>query len=349
MDIVVINNPAAKTSGALTILKELLEELSKLRCNRIFYIIVSLEELKIYESHNIRIEVIKTQNFIARILWDNLKLKKYLEKKKISPKLFMSLQNTPVNLNKNVRQLLYFHQGLSVAKYKWRLFNKQERILWIYQNIFPFFIKLNLGKVEKVIVQTKWIKNEFSKKFKFNSEKIVIKKPRIREIDIEKIEHKKNTKGKYTIFYPATPFIYKNHKLILEMLNQINKNNNFSLKKIKCVFTFSKGENKEIDNLIKKYKLEDTVELIGSVSQDKVLEYYKNSDLMIFPSLIESFGLPLLEAQQFKLKIIAISLPYAIEVLENYNEVEFIKGKDDLIKIMEKRIENESKHNNSLL
>ena len=45
-------------------------------------------------------------------------------------------------------------------------------------------------------------------------------------------------------------------------------------------------------------------------------EIYKISDFLIFPSLNESLGLPLIEASLHKLPIIASNLDYVYEVCE---------------------------------
>lgn len=322
MKTIVVNNPAARSGGALTILKEFLEKISTLKCDRKFYVIVSLEELKKYENKNIRIIVIETQSFFKRIIWDNFGLKKYLKERKINPDIFISIQNTGVNLDKKIPQILYYHQSLSIIPLQWNPLKKNERLFWLYKNIYPFFIRLHLNKIKKVIVQTEWVRDNFSKKFNYSKEKIVLIKPEIKKIDINSV--KLIPKNRFRIFYPAAPLIYKNHKIIIEALALLKKENQNLIENIECIFTFSNGENLEIDELIKKYKLEDRIKLIGKISYENVLEYYKSSDLLVFPSYLETFGLPLAEAQQFDLNILAVDLPYSREVVGEYKKVNFI-------------------------
>lgn len=323
MKTIVVNNPAAKESGALTILKNFLEIIYKQKCKNIFYVFVSLEELKKYEKENIKIIVIGKQNFKQRILWDNYGLKKYLKTNKIKPDLFISLQNTGVNLPKKIPQILYFHQALSISNEKWNIFKGQEKIYYFYQNIYPFFIKQYLKRIKKVIVQANWIKEKFSKKFNYKLENIFVENSISKNHNIKKVAT--IPKNKFRIFYPAMPLIYKNHKLIIETLKKLKEENSNLENKLECVFTFSKGDNLEIDNLIKEYNLENIIHLIGKVPYEKVLSYYKSSDLMIFPSYIETLGLPLLEAQYFNLKILAIDLPYSREVVGDYNKIIYFK------------------------
>ena len=319
MKTIVVNNPAAKTSGALTILKEFLKKTSSLKCSHRFLVIVSVEELKKYETDKLKIIVIPSQNFKERIIWDFYRLKKFLKKKDIIPDIFFSIQNTGVNLPKRVQQILYFHQALSVIDLKWNILKKEERLFWLYKNIYPFFIRRYLSKIKKVIVQSEWIKKEFSRKFNYNLKNIIVVKPKINLPDTSKI--KIIPKEKFRIFYPATPLVYKNHEIIIKALGELKKEKKDLAKNLECIFTFFEKENERIDGLIKKYDVEDIIKLVGKIPYGRVLEYYKSSDLMIFPSKLETLGLPLMEAKHFNLNILAIDLPYSREVIGNYEKV----------------------------
>lgn len=323
MKTIVVNNPAARSSGALTILLEFLDKISTLKCERKFLVIVSLPELKKYETDKIKIRVVFPQGFKKRILWDNYGINLLLKKEKINPKLFISLQNTPVNIDKKIPQIIYYHQPLSIVDLKWNILKKNQRLYWMYKNIYPFFIKLYLKRVEKIIVQTEWVKNEFSKKFNYPTDNIVLMKPRIKKSNMASI--KTISKSKFRIFYPATPLIYKNHRVIIEALGLIKKVNPDLIKKIECIFTFTEEENLELSKLVEKLNLKDTICFIGKVSYEKILEYYKSSDLLVFPSYLETFGLPLIEAQQFNLKILVSDLNYSREVLNGYKNCNFVE------------------------
>ncbi|MEQ3308870.1 glycosyltransferase [Fusobacterium varium] len=319
MKTIVVNNPAAKTSGALTILKEFLKKTSSLKCSYRFLVIVSVEKLKKYETDKLKIIVIPSQNFKERIIWDFYGLKKFLKKKNIIPDIFFSIQNTGVNLSKNIPQILYYHQPLSIVKLNWNPFKKEERLFWIYKNIYPFFIKMYLDRIKKIIVQTEWVKKEFSQKFNYNLKNIIVVKPSINLPDTSKI--KMISKEKFRIFYPATPLVYKNHEIIIKALGELKKEKKDLANDLECIFTFSEKENGRINGLIKKNNVEDIIKLVGKIPYGRVLEYYKSSDLMIFPSKLETLGLPLMEAKHFNLNILVIDLPYSREVIGNYEKV----------------------------
>lgn len=321
LKVIVVNNPAARESGALTILEDFLQCIFNSKCKNKFYIFVSIDRLKKYQRDNVKIIVLKKQNFIDRIYWDQYGLKKYLKKHNIEVDLFLSLQNTGVNLNRNIPQIIYYHQSLSISDKKWSILKKNERKFWFYKNIYPFFIKRYLEYAQKIIVQTEWIKKEFSRKFGYSKKNIFVIKPKIFLPNASEVTSKLKFRDKVRIFYPATPLIYKNHKLIIEVINSLNLKIPNLANKIECIFTFSKEENIFLTSIINKYNLESIIKLIGKIEYKEVLQYYKSSDLLIFPSYIETLGLPLIEAQYFNLKILAIDLPYSREVLKTYDKV----------------------------
>lgn len=342
MKIIVINNPAAKYGGALSILKEFLEKISTNKCSNIYHVIVSQKELKKYENNKIKIHVINVQNFKNRILWDNFFLRKFLNKKKITPDIFISLQNTGVNINKKITQIIYYHQLLTLSESAWNFFEKEERIFWLYKNIYKFFIMQYLKKTSKIIVQAQWIKEKFSKKFNYDIKNIQVIEPIVQKVNMNKVDNILKSKCRYRIFYPALPLIYKNHKLIIESLGRIMQENKNLLNNVECIFTYKIGDMLKLDKLIEKYQLNKVIKLVGVISYKEVLEYYKTSNLLVFPSYIETFGLPLIEAQQFNLEILTVDLIYSKEVLKDYKKVEFINSDDiDLWKReIQKKIEN---------
>ncbi|QIV95704.1 glycosyltransferase involved in cell wall biosynthesis [Allofrancisella inopinata] len=330
---IVINNPAAKSGGALTILKSYLEQALQDKENN-YYFFVSLSSLFQYESSNVKIFNIGKQSRLKRILWDSYIFRKELKRKNIKPDTIISLQNTPLNVSGNIEQIVYFHQALSISDKKWNIFRKDERIFWFYRNIYPFFIKRGLSNVDKVIVQAEWVKKAFSKEFEYSLESIEVVKPKLKSIDISKV--RTLNKSKFRIFYPAFPLKYKNHHLVIKWLSRIDKD-------FECIFTFSKNDNSYLYDLIVMNKLESKIRLVGKLNYDEVLEYYNSSNLVLFPSEIETIGMPLIEAVEFiNLKIIVSDQEYSREALGDYHQVKFINinNHEEVIEAINQEISN---------
>lgn len=106
--IIFVNNTAAINGGALTVLRQFLEEIKKRKDeSKIYYFFVTAD-LKEYECKYIKIiDNIEGRKMIDRIKWDNFGVKAWAEEHNIKPDLIISLQNIAVNF-KGVPQIIYY-------------------------------------------------------------------------------------------------------------------------------------------------------------------------------------------------------------------------------------------------
>lgn len=276
-----------------------------------------------YSSPNITFFKRKQKNWFQRIYWDHFGFKRRLNKEQISPSIIISFQNTSVRYNKSVVQIIYYHQPLPIVRFRWNPFRKGELMLFLYRTFYPFFVSYYLLKNTIVVVQSNYIKRLFCDRYKHPLEQIYSIKPNMSKIDVSSIVPISFNDEKIHLFYPATPLKYKNHKLLIEMLAFLKKND--PKKAAKIVLHFTCNENtfpymKMIDEL----KLNSYFKFEKELSYDKMLSFYKSVDAVLFPSYIETFGLPLIEASEFGLPIFTVDELYAHEVLKNYDGVTFL-------------------------
>ena len=349
--IVFVNATATTEGGALTILKQFLEGISIFSNKNIYYyIFCSLKDIKIYESKYISIvNNIKGKKWVDRIKWDLWELKKWSKKKDIRADLIISFQNTGVKYYNDVKQLIYLHQSIPFYRsIKWSFFKKDERYLWFYKNVYKKIIKYSLKYNSYIVVQTEWMKNAVIQEFNWNSSKIAVIKPDLKNILIEKIPNIDFKDGKFHIFYPANTAVYKNHKLILRVIKYIKDNHAEIYNNLMMHFTFNANidniTNNILINYMKNLKINDHINLEGKLSYERVLSFYKSCNLTLFPSYIESFPLPLIEAAAFGLPILVSDLDYAREVIGDYKGAKFLDYKDvklwaeNIIDLYNKRI-----------
>jgi glycosyltransferase involved in cell wall biosynthesis len=87
-----------------------------------------------------------------------------------------------------------------------------------------------------------------------------------------------------TILYPARPWPHKNHTRLFEAFAALRE----TRPQLRLVLTGGGLERLE--------PLPEAVESLGSVSPEHLASLYRRSACMVFPSLYEGFGLPVLEA-----------------------------------------------------
>ena len=348
---VFVNATAAIEGGALTILKQFLEGISIHSKKSIYYyVFCSLEELKVYENKNIRIvNNVKGKKWLDRIKWDLYGLRRWSKKKDIRADLIISFQNTGIKYYNDVKQLIYLHQSIPFSEgVNWDFFNKNEGILWFYKNIYKKIIKYSLKNNSYIVVQTEWMKNAVIKEFNWNPKKISVIKPDIENILVEKVSKIDFKDSKFNILYPANTAKYKNHELIINALKYIKENTPKIYNNLIIHFTFdrdlSNNRNAELIGLAEELQVIEHIGFEGKISYERVLSFYKSCDLMIFPSYIETFGLPLVEAASFGIPILVSDLDYAREVIGYYEGVKFLNCKDsklwaeNIIDLYNKRI-----------
>ena len=333
--IIFVNATAATEGGALTILKQFLVGIATYsNKNMYYYIFCSLDELGLYESKNIKIiNNIKGKKWLDRIKWDLYGLKNWSKKKNIRADLIVSFQNTGVRYYKDIKQLIYLHQSIPFTEnINWNFFNKNERILWFYKNIYKRIIKYSLRKNSYIVVQTEWMKNAVMKQFNLDPSKIFVIKPDLVKISIEEISNLEFKDKKFHIFYPAHKVIFKNHELVIRALRHIKDQKKKIYDNLMIHFTIDDNlgndRNDAIINLIRDLKVNNHIKLEGKLSYETVLSFYKSCNLMLFPSYIETFGLPLIEAASFGIPILAADMDYAREVMVDYEGVKFLDYKD---------------------
>jgi glycosyltransferase involved in cell wall biosynthesis len=240
---------------------------------------------------------------------------------------------------------VYYHQSIPFYNYKWNVLKKNERYLWFYKNIYPIFVKLFIKKNTEFFVQLGYIREHFCRKFNTSKEKIHVIFPKIEIPKIESDEIEELNHQKFNLFYPATSQSYKNHELIFNALKRID---NKLKRKIVLYLTNSKSEF-DFDYTYNNIE----IVFLGKISFSKVIWFYKNVDCLLFPSYMETLGLPLIEAASCGLKIIAADLPYAREVLQGYKGVTFARYDNENIwsniLLTESNVENTQKYEEFLL
>ena len=202
---------------------------------------------------------------------------------------------------KNKKSIVYFHNELILNKK-----NNDFRLnpkYFIYYHWLKYFIR----NVDTVSCQTN---NIFDALRKVGAENIS-------KLPFFKIYNPVNTNTKnYTFCYICSGSRHKNVELLFKAIKLLIVKHDITLavtienckinkQLIRHIQEINKNANK---NVIINY---------GLVSGEKVLEIYQASRALVFPSLIESMGLPLIEANMFGIKVLSSDLPYSHEILNS--------------------------------
>ncbi len=324
---IILNVTAARSSGALSILNQFVSHIPPTDNNQ-YYLFVDTNYKEVVQAANIKYIHIDTRSWRRRIWWDEYGFRQYVKKKGLQPSLIISLQNTRVKFDKSIPQLIYYHQSLALFPKKWSLFKRQETLFFLYKNIYSWFVSRSINENVFFVVQIPSIKEAFLKRFSIPKEKIYVIPPEVQTIDYGKVFQIQFADDKRHFIYPATPYLYKNHALLLRALRVIKERNTALFQRIKLHFTLKENNPLGLKELAGSLGVEEAIVFEGVLPFQQLLSYYKSMDALLFPSYIETFGLPLLEAAGAGIAIVASDLPYAHDVVGGYEGVSFLNYED---------------------
>ena len=185
---------------------------------------------------------------------------------------------------------------------------------------------LNVNSNNHVIVQQQWMRQRLSRHIRYPS-RIVVAHPGWDCQD--KLLHKQNTErckpDKCILFYPALPRFFKNFELIIAAASLLDSSIN---DRLEIRLTISGNENRYAKAIVNSAKHIHVIKFMGILSPSEVNRQYLLCDAVLFPSRLETWGLPLTEASVRNKTIVVSDLPYAYESLSLYHNATFLPPND---------------------
>jgi len=279
LDFIYINSP-----GGITLSKILLEHIVNHKLDSDFEILIDKRNSIHFNKHEIN-KVIISKNELSRFLF---------YKKNVSQfKSVFCFGNVPPPFKLKSKTFIYFHneillnsKDLGFSIIKKLLF----RLKWIYIK------SRNFNYIW--FVQTEHMKILLKKKLKVNSNAI-LKSPIFNSQKSSVVSKYKNS-----FVYPTSNQPHKNNKRLIEAFVK-------AALRTEEFFTLTLTIDKIKLTLPKNLK----INFLGFIGQDQLSDIYDKSQFLIFPSLKESFGLPLIEGIQANCNVIASDLNYVNELV----------------------------------
>lgn len=207
---------------------------------------------------------------------------------------------------------------------------------FFFRLFYKYLYKINIKKNKYVIVQQLWIKHRFETMFNLNGDQIITAPPEIPTISTTYLERsnmgtedKKISKKMF--FFPTFPRPFKNIEVICEAIALVSDKKN---KGVTVVITIDGSENTYAKTIVEKYRHIEAIKFIGLINREEVYDYYSQCDGLIFPSKLETWGLPISEFKQFNKPMFVSNLPYAKETVGKYEFACFFNP-DDPIQLSE--------------
>ena len=290
---IIINCISIKDGGGVQVMKVLLEPVLRKKIKNITFLVdfelkdfPKIENVKVFKG-NVFFKYIALIFFLRKLEKKNnfkvLTINSF-------PLIFIKSYQYVIFQNRNlIPKLMVIFHFKSILRFiflKLLIFlsNKNKMtIIYNLSNILPFLKEVwgNINFLQMSLVEGK-IKNKFSKKLN----KFIDYKIKKTFISISSDNHNKNNE----ILYKAWPYIIKKFPNCKLLEVGVQKENYFK-------------------NSLENFKS------YGYLSNTKTIQLLKESDVLIFTSLSESLGFPLLEAKNENKIVIAPDLDYVWDIL----------------------------------
>lgn len=315
---IVISAVNIRKGGTLTILRNCLEYLSNQTKDGHFRVIALVHKRELCDYPEI--EYIEMPDIIkswGRRLWCEY-VTMYRISQSLAPVyLWFSLHDTTPRVVAE-RQVVYCQTSFPFLH--WQL----KDVVFDYKIVlFALFTRFaycwNIRRNKYLIVQAEWLRKRFSQMFRLPESSFIVVPPRQPARVAGQSTHNKNKV--YTFLFAATPDCHKNFELVCQAAQILEKD--LGINKFKVVFTIDGTENRYSRWLYGKWGHVTSLEFAGFMERNRLYDYYACTDCLIFPSRIETWGLPISEFAVFDKPMLLADLSYAHETAGGSKQVAF--------------------------
>ena len=147
----------------------------------------------------------------------------------------------------------------------------------------------------------------------------------------------------YTFLYAATPDAHKNFETLCHASALLEKR--VGKGRFRTVLTISGKENKYAQSLYERWGGCESIIFRGFLSREELRQQYADTDCMVFPSRIETWGLPLSEFKGYERPMLVSDLPFAHETTSGAKAVAFFPPENAtrLSQLMQEMLEGDTR------
>lgn len=305
---IVVSAVSLRKGGTLTILRNCLEYLSTLaqtgECRIVA--LVHKKELAFYPG----IEYIEMPDIIkswSRRLWCEYVAMHDISRQLSPVYLWLSLHDTTPNVLAE-RQAVYCQTSFPFLKWKMQdLFFDYKIVLFSLFTRFAY--RIHVKRNDKLVVQAEWLRKGFARMFELPESKFVVAPPTSARQKTPAGSAKESVCKSF--LFASTPDCHKNFETVCRAAKLLEKE--VGTGKFKVTLTLSGAENRYARWLYKRWGNVRSIDFAGFMSKEKLYDTYAGTDCLVFPSRVETWGLPISEFAAYGKPMLLADLPYAHE------------------------------------
>lgn len=210
---------------------------------------------------------------------------------------------------------------------------------------YQFVLRIGANRATQIITVSKTVKKDIVDELRINSEKIKVTYEGIDRVFLEKSKKVKRLIDKPYFLYVGNVYPHKNVEILVSAMLGLKKKH----PKVQLVFVGKRDffYNRLQENPVTQ-QLTDNIIFAGEVSDVELKNYYHYALALLFPSKMEGFGLPGLEALASKCLVIAAKTHVFTEILDKHALFVDPDNLTDWINVLDKIASNPDEYKLSL-
>ena len=323
---VVVSAVGLRKGGTLRILQQTLEHLSgRIVVGEALHVIALVHDRALCDFPSIEYIEIPwaTKTWLHRLWCEYVTMHRIsidLKRRLGAPvDLWFSLHDTTPRVVAK-KQEVYCHTSFPFLRLRLRDFVMDPKIP-AFRLLTPLYYKAGARRNDSIIVQQEWFADALSRLMRVPRDRFRVIPPSgqmpsrracatfFNPDSPEDLAEKMRLSGAQTFLYVSTPDCHKNFETLLEAARLLLERS----VDIRVTVTLKGGENRYARWLYRKWGNLPNVDFHGFLSAEELERYYGESDCLVFPSRVETWGLPIseYEAAHPDGMLLLADLPYA--------------------------------------
>lgn len=231
----------------------------------------------------------------------------------LKPTLWLSLHDITPRVSA-ARQAVYCHNPSPFYRIGLREALMEPTFL-MFNQFYALLYRLFIRRNHCVIVQQDWLRAEFIRRM--GPLPVVVAHPSFRAA--ERLGAPKRGPA-FVFIYPALPRVFKNIETLCKATQLLVSR---GVGGFEVRLTLDGSENRYARWLRNRFGDTAHVRFIGRQTKDEMAAHYGEASAVVFPSKLETWGLPITEGKAQRLPLLVADLPYARETVGTYDLVSF--------------------------
>jgi len=250
--------------------------------------------------------------------------------RELKPVLWLSLHDITPRVSA-VRQAVYCHNPAPFYRIGLREALMEPTFL-MFNRFYALLYRVFIHRNRYVIVQQNWLRDEFLKRM--GQLPVVVAHP---SLPMGEKTSSRSPGYTFVFVYPALARVFKNIETLCKATQILASR---GIRDFEVRLTLDGTENRYASWIRKQFGDVAQVRFIGRQTKDQMATHYSEADAVVFPSKLETWGLPITEAKARRRPLLVADLPYARETVGNYDLVSFFPAEspDALADLMQSMV-----------